>query len=290
MTPLHRLEIAVPAAALEAFEDAFADHVVAVSAEADPDAQLWRLSGYCDTLPDRDALQARLAAVARAFDIAAPEPRLDVIENTDWVTQNLMLFPPVGVGRFFIHGSHHNAPVPMGRIGIRIDAGQAFGTGAHGSTAGCLEALERVLKGAPPVRVLDVGCGSAILAIAAAKIVHRSVLACDIDPVAVAVAAENARLNGVPHLVETAVATGIPPWVRRRGPFDVVVANILARPLMDMAGDVAAALTPGGAVVLSGLLERERRRVEARYLAFGFRTQARLSRDGWATLILRKAG
>lgn len=290
MTPLYRIEVAVPAHALDAFEDAFAHHVVAVSAEADPDADVWRLSGYCDTLPDHDALGDRLAETARAFDLPVPDPRLDVIHNTDWVTQNLMLFPPVALGRFFVHGSHHADPVPAGRIGVRIDAGQAFGTGAHGSTAGCLLAMERVMKAHRPGRILDLGCGSAILAIAAAKCLRRPVLACDIDPVAVRVARENARLNGVHHLIDTVTAAGVPAPVRDRGPFDLIVANILAGPLLAMANAVVAALAPGGRLILSGLLERESRRMVMRYRAAGCRLETRSLRDGWSTLTFVRRG
>ena len=290
LAPLYRIEISVPLHALDAFEDALSPHVIAVSADADASADVWQLAGYCESLPDHDALKSALADMAAAFDIRAPEPRIDVFENTDWVTTNLLTFPPVTVGRFFVYGSHHTMPEPAGRIGIRIDAGQAFGTGAHGSTAGCLLAMDTVFQHTRPRNVLDLGCGSAILGIAAAKLIRCSVLATDIDPVAVRVARENADLNGVGPWVKTMVAKGVTAAMRQDGPFDMIIANILAGPLQSMAPHIASCMSPGGTLILSGLLARESRRLENRYRAVGCRLIKRSVRDGWATLTLRRLG
>lgn len=288
MTPLYRIEISVPPHALDAFEDALAPHVIAVSADADATAAVWQLAGYCENLPDHDALKGALETTASAFEISVPEPRIEVIENTDWVTTNLLTFPPVTVGRFFVYGSHHTKSEPAGRIGIRIDAGQAFGTGAHGSTAGCLLAMDTIFQHTRPRRILDLGCGSAILGIAAAKLIRCPVLATDIDPVAVRVARENADLNGVGPWVKTMVASGVTAAMRQAGPFDMVIANILAGPLQSMAPQIAGCMAPGGTLILSGLLARESRRLENRYRAVGCRLINRSVRDGWATLILRR--
>jgi len=286
--PIYRLEISVPEHTLDAFETAFSAHVIGVSAEADVTASIWRLSGYCHALPDHDALQEGLASTAAAFEMAKPEPRINVITDTDWVTNNLLTFPPVSVGRFYVYGSHHEKSAPAGQVGIRIDAGQAFGTGTHGSTAGCLLAMDRAFQQTRPRRVLDLGCGSAILGIAAAKLLRCPVLATDIDPVAVRVARENADLNGVGPWVKTRVAVGVTAAVKNAGPFDTVIANILAGPLHQMAKPIASILAPGGTLILSGLLARESRRIENRYRAFGCRLIHRSVRDGWATLTLQR--
>ncbi|MHC8508463.1 MAG: 50S ribosomal protein L11 methyltransferase [Rhodospirillales bacterium] len=291
--PLHRLEITVPAAALEAFEDALAPFVSALSAEADADARQWRLSGYCAALPDHTALRARLYETASVLGLPIPEPRLDALPETDWVTDNLRSFPPVRAGRYFIHGGHHAAPAPAGAIAVRIDAGAAFGTGSHGSTAGCLEALGYILARRRPPRaprrILDLGCGAGVLAIAAAKTAKRPVLAADIDPTAVRVARENARLNGVHTLVRCVHENGVGPAVRARAPFDLICANILSGPLMKMAADIAGVTAPRGSVVLSGLLTREAPAVETRCRQAGLRRVRRITREGWTTLVMEKA-
>lgn len=285
--PMHRIEITVPAEALEAFENALAPFVCGLSSHTDADARRWRLSGYCAAPPDRGALRARLRRAADASGLRAPQFRLEPLPETDWAAENLKSFPPVRAGRYFIHGGHHSGPAPAGAIPVRIDAGAAFGTGSHGSTAGCLEALGRLLARRTPRRTLDLGCGAGVLAVAAAKTAKRPVLAADIDPAAVRVARANARLNGVRNLVRCVRETGAGPAVRVHAPFDVICANILSGPLIKMAAGLAGAAAPGGAAVLSGLLAREAGAAEAAYRRAGLRPARRITRDGWTTLVMR---
>ena len=188
-----------------------------------------------------------------------------------------------------MHGAHDRDRVRPNDLAIEIEAGQAFGTGHHGTTAGCLTMIERVLMRRRRVNVLDLGTGSAVLAIAAAKLGRMPVLATDIDPVAVRVAAENVRANGVHAYVETVVAAGFgAPAFRRRSPFDLVIANILAGPLMKLAPQMAHHLAPGGDLVLSGILERQRRAVLAAYQTQGLFHRETLRRGEWVTLRLSR--
>lgn len=211
----------------------------------------------------------------------------DTLPETDWVVKSLEGLKPVRAGRFMVHGGHDRAKVPANAIGIEIEAAQAFGTGHHGTTAGCLAELGRVLSRRRYSRVLDLGTGSGVLAIAIAKLARVPVLATDIDPVASAIAARNARLNGVQAQVETLTATGVS---HRRfaewAPFDLVVANILAKPLMQLAAPLAALMQSDATLVLSGLRVSDGPRVIAAYRLQGFRLVRRGERDDWLTLTM----
>ena len=213
----------------------------------------------------------------------------EVLPDIDWVTRSLEGLKPVRVGRFIVHGAHDRDKRRIGDLGIEIEAGLAFGTGHHGTTSGCLEMIETVVRCEGPRNALDLGTGSAVLAIALARRAHIPVLATDIDPVAVAVAARNVALNGVAAFVETRVATGFrDPVFARRGRFDLIVANILARPLMGFAPEMARHLAPGGSLILSGILERQRNAVIAAYSNQKFRHLRTLAREGWVTLHLKR--
>lgn len=211
----------------------------------------------------------------------------DILPPTDWVVKSLEGLKPVAAGRFVVHGSHDRDKVPANAFGIEIEAAQAFGTGHHGTTAGCLAELGRLLSRRGYERVLDLGTGSGVLAIGIAKLAHVPVLATDIDPLATRIAGENARLNGVQNYLETLTATGV---THRRfdecGPFDLVVANILARPLMRLAAPIAALMDRDATLVLSGLRVTDGPRIIATYRTQGFRLVRRAERDGWLTLTL----
>jgi ribosomal protein L11 methyltransferase len=197
----------------------------------------------------------------------------------------------VRAGRFIVHGHHDRSRVPPNKLGIEIEAALAFGTGHHGTTRGCLLLLDSVLKAYRPRRVLDLGTGTGVLAIAAAKALQINVLASDIDPLAVKVAHDNARLNGAGDLVETIRATGFSaPEFGKRGPFDLVLANILANPLRQMATPMARHLAPSALIVLSGLLPHQARSVIAAYRARGLVLVRQIRIEGWSSLLLRKAG
>lgn len=249
----------------------------------------WRVEAYFAAPPDLDALGPLLEAAA-----GSPAPlasaSVEALPDRDWVAKVQRDLRPVRAGRFLVHGSHDRARA-QGPGAIEIDAGQAFGTAHHGTTRGCLLALDRLLKRYRFARVLDIGTGSGVLAIAAAKTLRRPVVACDIDWLAVAVARANAIRNGVGPLIRPLRATGVAHRVvQRSGPYDLVLANILARPLTALAQPIATIAATGGMVVLSGITHDQDARLRARYRDAGFVAMDRLVIEGWVTLTLRKSG
>lgn len=255
-------------------------------ARADKPA-LWRVEAY-PRAPILDAaLEIRLALAAAGAGgrlIRIAEERLP---ERDWLAENRRDFPPQPIGRFFIHGSHWRGRVPPSAVSIEIDAATAFGTGEHPSTRGCLLALDRLARRRRFRRPLDIGTGSGILAIAAAKRLHRPVIAGDIDPEAVRVARHHARRNGLASRVRIVRTAGYQSHALRRSGYDLIFANILARPLALMARDLKRALAPGGVAVLAGLLRRQEPLVLAAHRAQGLALARRLVIEGWSTLVLR---
>jgi len=283
------LAIELPRAAGPLFADALSDMTNGLSCFESQGGACWRIEALFDGPPERAALEARLALAAAGSGIALPASKLAPLPVRDWLALNRKQFPPVAAGRFLVYGSYHTKPLPPGAIGILLDAGLAFGSGTHETTRGCLLAIERLARRRRFRRPLDLGTGSGILAIAMAKRWRRRVLAADIDPVAVRVAQANARRNGVGPTVRTVQSTGLQARaLRRGGPYDLITANILARPLERMARDLACALAPGGRAVLSGMLVAQQPGVLAAYRAQGLRLAGRVRLGGWATLILAK--
>ena len=263
------------------------DSQAAVAAFERPDGR-WDISAHFAEAPDEASIR-ELVALAAGDDIAQ-HIAFDTVEAKDWVAASLEDLVPVPAGRFIVHGRHDRARVAANRLGIEIEAALAFGTGHHGTTRGCLLLLGQVLRSREPRRVLDLGTGTGVLAIAAAKAQRRRVLASDIDPVSVRVARDNARLNGVGNLVEAVCATGFSaPQFAIRGPFDLILANILANPLRQMAAPMAAHLAPSAFVILSGLLPHQARCVIASYRARGLILRRQLNIDGWSSLLLQRA-
>jgi len=246
----------------------------------------WTLEVYFRNDAEQAALRALVEDDAGAP--AAAALKFANVEARDWVAASLEGLKPVRAARFIVHGAHHRGQLPGNAIGIEIEAALAFGTGHHGTTRGCLEALDLLLKSHCIKTVLDVGTGSGVLAIAATKATHRKVFATDIDPVAVTAAIGSARLNRAGALVvtRTADARRALPW---RGPFDLIFANILLEPLTRMAGGLTRRLAPGGRIVLSGLLPSQANAARSVYAAHGLALQRSLVIENWATLIMRRA-
>jgi ribosomal protein L11 methyltransferase len=254
--------------------------------DVDEAAGIQEISVYVDGDPT-DA-ERRVGSILTGLGHAGAISRED-LPDVDWVARSLEGLKPVRAGRFFVHGGHDRHRRRIGDLAIEIEAGLAFGTGHHGTTSGCLEMIDRVIRRERPRNALDLGTGSAVLAIAIAKLAHIPVLATDIDPVATRVAAENVRLNGASTLVRTATATGFHhPLFAANAPFDLIVANILARPLMQLAPAMARHVVPGGSLILSGILDRQRDGVIAAYVSQRFRHVTTLHREGWVTLHLKR--
>lgn len=253
--------------------------------EVDEDRDIHEVSLYADG--EIEDIARRMAEVVADAGHKGPLGR-EVLPDVDWVAKSLEGLKPVEAGRFIVHGGHDREDVRPGQIAIEIEAGLAFGTGHHGTTAGCLEMIEKVVTAEKPVNALDLGTGSAVLAIAVAKLAPIPVLATDIDPVATDVAAANVRLNGVEAHVETATAEGFDnPIFAARGPFALIVANILAQPLILLAPEMAAHLAASGSLVLSGILDRQHDAVLEAYVAAGFRHIETFHREGWVTIHLK---
>jgi ribosomal protein L11 methyltransferase len=249
----------------------------------------WRVEGLSVKPPDRVALETRLAVALAAQDKSAPALAIERVPAIDWLARNQAAFPPLAVGRYFIHGAHYRDALPVARIGLLIDATTAFGTGEHATTRGCLMALDIAARRGRRRRVLDMGTGTGILAIAAAKTWRRPVQARDIDAEAVRVARHNAQRNCVAALVAVRTAPGYGDrMLRSAAPYDLVLANILARPLCLMARDLRRHLAPGGIVVLSGLLARHEQTVLAAHRRQGLHLLRRIAIEGWHTLVLAR--
>jgi ribosomal protein L11 methyltransferase len=270
----------------EAAAAALGTECAAVSAfEAAPNGQ-WQVEGFAVARPERAVVEAALALAWVERGAPAPVPLIERVAPRDWLAENQASFVPLVAGRYFIHGSHFRGGAPAGRLALTIDAATAFGTGEHATTRGCLLALDHFARRRRARCVLDMGTGTGILAIAAAKTWRRRVRARDIDREAVRVAARNAAVNGVGALVDARRGDGYRGLPRG---FDLVLANILARPLALMAPDLARALAPGGVAVLSGLLARQERAVLTAHRAQRLRLLRRFRIEGWHTLVLARA-
>ena len=267
--------------------ESFVERQAAIAAFEGPGGR-WDVTVHFAEKPDQTSIR-ELVAIAAEGEVAQ-DVSFDTVEARDWVKASLEQLVPVRAGRFIVHGRHDRAKVPANKLGIEIEAALAFGTGHHGTTRGCLLLLDSLLKARRPRRVLDLGTGTGVLAIAAAKALHGAVLASDIDPLAVRVARENDRLNGAGDLVQAVHATGFSaPEFSQRAPFDLALANILANPLRQMATPMARHLAPSALVILSGLLPSQASGVIAAYRARGLVLLRHLRIEGWSSLLLRNA-
>ena len=251
--------------------------------EEDEDRGLWRIDAFPTTADEVEGLQAAMADHPVTVSV-------EKLADADWLAMSLSGLPPVTAGRFFVYGAHDEGRVPPNSINLKIDAGAAFGTGHHNTTRGCLLALDRMISdGETPHRIADIGCGTAVLAMAAAKVLPGVVLASDIDPVAVETAQANVIANGLAGRVECVMAEGFGhPLLHDAGPYDLVFANILKQPLIELAPDMARHLAPGGKAILSGILVEQADAVAEAYAEAGVPVQRRDDLGEWTTLVVEK--
>jgi ribosomal protein L11 methyltransferase len=290
--PTHVMRLEADGASARAMTDILGEvfdpaETAVASFEVD-DSGSWLLEAYFARAPDEDAIRTLIRPI---IGDKADRAVFTSIDQRDWVKTSLEGLNPVRAGRFVVHGSHDRDVLRCNDIGIEIEAALAFGTGHHGTTRGCLLALVDEMKRRQPMRILDVGTGTGILAFAAAKGTRREVVAGDIDPVAVDVARENARLNGIGPLLKFYVGPGVAhPMANRVRHFDLVFANILARPLRQLAPSLARVVADDGVLILSGLLVRDVAGVLSAYRSQGFSLRRQRVLEGWAALTLARGG
>ena len=276
----------------EAFEAALEDFAGAITLLEPQDGLPFRLVAHCAEEPDRRVIEAQIAVVAAAAGMAPPDVTIEELPPTDWVSAYQNSIQPQRIGRFFVYPSHFGGDFPDGFLPIQLDAGLAFGTGEHGSTRGCLLALDALeASGMAPAQVLDLGCGSAILAIAAGLLwPDARIIAADNDPVAVTTAQENLTRNGSEDRVETTESDFFSAsLIKEAAPFPLIIANILAGPLIDHAEDLVRHLAADGRLVLAGLLTTQAPDVIAAHEQHGARVSDRRELGEWTTLILEKS-
>jgi ribosomal protein L11 methyltransferase len=269
------------AAASAIDDDAFLEGATYSILEEDEDKNIWRIDAFPTTEEESERLQEVLT------DYADLKLNVEQLADADWLAMALSGLPPVRAGRFFVYGAHDRGKRPLSAVNLRIEAGAAFGTGHHGTTVGCLMAYNDLLKKHRFERVLDVGAGTGVLAIAAAKTGTKFAVGTDIDPISVRISNENTKLNQAK--ARFVWANGLNHKdVRQDAPYDLVFANILARPLVGLSHAIRGALKPGGIVILSGLLRTQERFVKGAYLSHGFKVVRRIHRDAWCTLVMQK--
>ncbi|MFD1625765.1 50S ribosomal protein L11 methyltransferase [Azospirillum griseum] len=291
---LWRIALVVHETHAPVFADAVGDHADAVSTFELEEGGNWLVEATVHGQPDEPRLLSRVAVLAQAVGIDEPKVVIESLPMIDWVSHSYQGFPPIRAGRFFVHGSHHEGSVPAGCIPLLVDAATAFGTGEHGSTNGCLQALDRLSRHLPLPRrgrggALDMGCGSGILALAVAKRWRVPVTAVDIDPEAVRVTRINTAINGLKGRIRSQGGDGYNTrLVGRHKPYTLITANILARPLARMAPQLRRHLKKGGYAVLAGLLNRQERHVIQAHRNQGLRLVARIPVGEWTTLVVRR--
>ena len=282
MTQLWTVQLRLGAAAAEAAEPAREPFAIATSRYEVKGGALWEVEALVKGAPARRAIRAALAP----FGV----PSFALVPAKDWLAESRKALPPVTAGRFYLRGSHVPGPTPRGKLALLVDAGAAFGTGRHETTKGCLIMLDRLAReGRRFHRILDLGCGSGVLALAAARLWAGLVLGVDNDPGAVRVARENLALNGLADRIRVIRSDGFAaPGLRSAAPFDLVMANILAGPLIRLAPGLARNLAPGGRAILSGLMTDQVPEVLAAHRRQGLVLESERHRDDWSVLLLRK--
>ncbi|MDC1382434.1 50S ribosomal protein L11 methyltransferase [Candidatus Puniceispirillum sp.] len=297
MTALQSVAVTLPArlgeGAMSRFELVFSELLdsAATSHGRDKDGN-WQIEALFEFIPDAGLIDQLLVPLYQQEQITAVPTLVNTLKKRDWLAENRSSFPPLRIGRFWVHGSHVTTPCPAASLPLLIDAALAFGSGTHPTTDGCLRAIQ-LIRRTSPGKILDMGCGSAILTMAAAKLWPSSrIIAVDNDPVAIRVAAKNRSLNQIaPARMRLVVSEGFGSRVvNNNAPYDLVLANILAKPLTHMAPDLTPRLQADGWLVLSGILNTQALMVEAAYRAQNLRVWHRICLCDWTTIILRPAG
>lgn len=267
------------------FEDMLSETaaaVLTVMIEKGPDKGKWELQAIFEGMPDEEHILFLVQEASKRLKIEVPVIKINPMENKNWLLECYQSFKPITIGKYFIYGSHIDE-VPSDKIALQIDAATAFGTGEHQTTHGCLTALNDL--DFVPQNVIDVGCGSGILSMAYAKTFNKKVDAVDIDPESVRVATQNAEINGLSALMNVWHSNGYQDVHKK---YDLVLCNILARPLMDMASDLKDHLNEKGVAILSGFLNRQERWVLKAHTDIGFKFLKRYRINGWSTLVIQK--
>ena len=286
---MHSVSFPTPENLLEHFASAFDDtDAVAVTSLVNEDGVDQKTIAYFESVPDRAGITARVAILAETAQIPTPPIAIDEIPETNWLEHVYRGLHPLELGRFYVHGSHEQNPQPGERIPLIVDAATAFGSGHHATTAACLVALSDYAENHQPQRMLDLGCGAGTLAMAMAKLFNSNVLAVDIDPEAVRVTNVNAKINDCAQYILAGTGDVHASIIQEHAPYDLVMANILAQPLIEMASDLSALIAHDGHLILSGLLTRQESDILSAYGHHGLSLVNSYRREDWSALLLRR--
>ncbi|MCQ2914548.1 MAG: 50S ribosomal protein L11 methyltransferase [Alphaproteobacteria bacterium] len=285
-----KVSILLPADAVPFFEPALDGDDVALLAneiEKGENKGLWNLEAIFQDKPDEAILSSKLEISAASAGIKLPNYKLELIKGRDWLRESLISFKPVSIGKYYIYGSHIKDEPPKDKIALKIDAATAFGSGEHFTTKGCLLGLEDISKFKTPNKILDMGCGSGILGLAAASTFHKPVISADIDPESVRVTLENSANNKLDQYIKASAGDGYHnDLVTQNGPYDLIFSNILANPLIMMAPDLAKNLNKDGLAILSGLLIEQEEDVLKAHYDQGLYLKKKYHFDEWSALIM----
>ncbi|MDG2032966.1 MAG: 50S ribosomal protein L11 methyltransferase [Rhodospirillales bacterium] len=284
---LHRVIVKVPSEYADPFATAIEMHVDAVAWTAREGQPIAQITGFSENPPDEKAITDAIAATGDDMDASVPDIEFSLVPVQNWVLENIRQFPPIVAGRFFVHGSEYQEPIPPGRISLCVPAGAAFGTGDHGSTKGCLLALDH-LQGKRVRNALDMGCGSGILALAIAKRWKCRVAASDIDVAAGRTTRTNASVNGLRRYLDVYVGPGYRNRSLKKQSYDLIVSNILARPLVRFSRALSLRTPPGGTIILAGLLVAQEAQVISAHRQHGLHLSRRIRIEGWSTLVFQR--
>lgn len=291
------VELTTPYKVVEHFSDQLSDLASSIAFFETEDGEhveprpndLWKLTLYCEDKPDTAEIDVRIKLLSASLTMDPPSYQLSLMPDMDWVSEVQKNFPPLHTGKFFIYGQHYEGPKPVSTIQLKIDAGRAFGTGEHETTSSCLEAIEWLAKRYRFRHMLDMGCGTGILAIAMAKTWPSPVIAVDIDDQAIVITKENAVINRISSAIRASVSDGYKSsLVKNHAPYDLIVSNILARPLVRFAPYLEKHLAPNGMVVVSGLLANQEKMVLSAHRSQGLYLVRRIRHNCWNTLILSR--